>query len=146
MTIRPLMKYGLLSIVLKFEELGNMHKEIKINRNVPLNDRGQNANIKFGNVPDDTLKSFGFWNTEDSWYMDVVVCSEMDITFNISIVKSTKEVIIDVLDEEFLQPYDYQEMLGLNGIANEVHYKVQDCMKSLVDSGIIVGYNMGDYI
>ena len=78
--------------------------------------------------------------------MNVVVCSEMDITFNISIVKSTKEVIIDVLDEEFLQPYDYQEMLGLNDIANEVHHKVQECMKSLVDSGIIVGYNMGDYI
>jgi hypothetical protein len=70
----------------------------------------------------------------------------MGITFNISIVKSTKEVIIDVLDEEFLQPYDYQEMVGLNDIANEVHYKVQDCMKSLVDSGIIVGYSMGDYI
>ena len=123
-----------------------MHKEIKINRNVPLNDRGQNANIKFGNVSEDTLKSFGFWNTKDSWYMNVVVSSEMDITFNISIVKSTKEVIIDVLDEEFLQPYDYQEMLGLNDIANEVHCKVQDCMKSLVDSGIIVGYSMGDYI
>ena len=43
-----------------------MHKEIRINRNVPLNDRGQNANIKFGNVSEDTLKSFGFWNTEDS--------------------------------------------------------------------------------
>lgn len=123
-----------------------MHKEIIINRNVPLNDRGQNSNIKFGNVSEGTLKSFGFWNTEDSWYMVVVVCSEMDITFNISIVKSTKEVIIDVLDEEFLQPYDYQEMLGLNDIANEVHHKVQECMKSLVDSGIIVGYNMGDYI
>lgn len=123
-----------------------MHKDIKINRNVPLNNRGQNANIQFGNVSEDTLKSFGFWNTEDSWYLDVVVCSELDITFNISIVKSTKEVIIDVLDEEFLQPYDYQEMLGFNDIANEVHCKVQDCMKSLVDSGIIVGYNMGDYI
>ena len=123
-----------------------MHKEIKINRNVPLNDRGQNANIKFGNVSEDTLKSFGFWNTKDSWYMNAVVSSGMDITFNISMVKSTNEVIIDVLDEEFLQPYDYQEMLGLNEIANEVHYKVQDCMKSLVDSGIIAGYNMGDYI
>ena len=111
-----------------------------------MNNRGQNANIKFGGVSEDTLKSLGFWNNEDGWYLHVVVCSEMDITFNISIVKSTKEVIIDVLDEEFLQPYDYQEMVGLNDIANEVHYKVQDCMKILVDSGVIVGYRMGDYI
>lgn len=123
-----------------------MQKEIRINRNVPLNDRGQNANIKFGGVSEDTLKSLGFWNTDDDWYMCIEVCSDMDITFNISIVKSTKEVIIDVLDEEFLQPYDYQEIVGLNDVAKEVHYKVQDCMKMLMDSGVIVGYNMGDYI
>lgn len=73
-----------------------------------------------------------------------------DISFNIEIDIETNNISIEILDEDFLQPYDYQIMLKnpnyVPKIAKIVHHKVQKIMKELVDSGIIEGYVENDYI
>ena len=56
---------------------------------------------------------------------------------------------IDVLDENFLQPYDYQAMLErntTNPIPHKVKEDVEYWMQHLTDKGVISGHNYGEYI
>jgi len=41
------------------------------------------------------------------WYFCKRVCTDYPITINFTIDKKTKECEIDILDENFLQPYTY---------------------------------------
>ena len=96
-----------------------------------------------------TLLDFGFARTSVSeYYMMSKLTS--DISFNIEIDIETNAVSIAVLDESFLQPYDYQIMLKnpncVPKIAKIVHHKVQKIMKELMDFKIIEGYKENDYI
>lgn len=122
----------------------------KINYEVPTNKRGQNSNIKLNpNLKEETLLDFGFAKEPTSeFYMMSKLTS--DISFNIEIDIETNDISIEVLDEDFLQPYDYQIMLKnpnyVPKIAKIVHHKVQKIMKELMDSGIIVEYKENDYI
>lgn len=122
----------------------------KINYDVPRNKKGQNSNIKLNpNLKEKTLLDFGFTKEPTSeFYMMSKLTS--DISFNIEIDIETNDISIEILDEDFLQPYDYQIMLKnpnyVPKIAKIVHYKVQEIMKKLVDSGIIEGYKENDYI
>lgn len=122
----------------------------KINYNVPRNKFGQNSNIKLNpNLKEETLLNFGFVKEPTSeFYMMSKLTS--DISFNVEIDIKTNDISIEVLDEDFLQPYDYQIMLKNQNyvpkIAKIVHHKVQKIMKELMDSGIIEGYVENDYI
>lgn len=122
----------------------------KINYDVPRNKAGQNSNIKPNpNLKEKTLLDFGFTKEPTSeFYMMSKLTS--DISFNVEIDIETNDISIEVLDEDFLQPYDYQIMLKnpnyVPKIAKIVHHKVQEIMKKLMDSGIIVGYKENDYI
>lgn len=122
----------------------------KINYDVPRNKAGQNSNIKLNpNLKEKTLLDFGFVKEPTSeYYMMSKLTS--DISFNIDIDIETNDISIEILDEDFLQPYDYQIMLKnpnyVPKIAKIVHHKVQEIMKKLVDSGIIEGYKENDYI
>ena len=68
------------------------------------------------------------------------------LSFNITIFKRTGNIHIDVLDEMFLQSYDFQMYIGKNEIANKVYDDVQSYMKYFMDKGVISGYTLGDYI
>lgn len=73
-----------------------------------------------------------------------------EITFNLAIDKSTLEITrIDVLDEDFGQPFDYQASLlrGNNGeLAKEIYHKVNSILTKLQSDGIIVGFEEGMYV
>lgn len=122
----------------------------KINYDVPRNKAGQNSNIKLNpNLKEKTLLDFGFTKEPTSeFYMMSKLTS--DISLNVEIDIETNNISIEVLDEDFLQPYDYQIMLKnpnyVPKIAKIVHHKVQNLMKELIDSGIIEGYVENDYI
>ena len=117
-----------------------------INYDVPLNARGNNANLRANlGVSDETMKANGFKQRNGRWSLvkNLGYC----ISLNIHVL--CDNTIIDVIDEEFLQPYDYQSMIGNNSeskIPMEVHRKVQSTMKRLSDAGIIEGWVVGDYI
>lgn len=112
-----------------------------INYNVPMNNRGNNANLVANVLDDITMTANGFRRTKDYWYyVEDLGC---EITLRIQVPPLT----IDVIDEEFLQPYDYQAMLRMgSGFALKVHRKVQNTMKKLSDTGIIEGWVSNDYI
>lgn len=135
---------------IKKDGLYNNLSTPKINYDVPINKSGQNENIKVNpNLKEKTLLDFGFARTSVSeYYMMSKLTS--DISFNIEIDIETNDISIEVLDEDFLQPYDYQIMLKnpnyVPKIAKIVHHKVQEIMKKLVDYGIIEGYKENDYI
>ena len=107
--------------------LVGVNMKVCINDNVPLDSRNQNA--------------------KDRWYFSRRVGDkDCDISFNVTINKKTKAIEIDVLDELFLQPYDYQMYIGTIPVANHVYDDVQKWMKYLMDNGVIYGYTLGDYI
>ena len=117
-----------------------------INYDVPLNSRGNNANIKTSlSVGDDTMKANGFIQRDGRW--SLMRNLGYEITLYIHVLCDT--VLIDVIDEEFLQPYDYQMYLGNNSeskVPMEIHRKVQDTMERLSTAGIIEGWVANDYI
>lgn len=120
----------------------------KINFDVPLTKRKQNAMIQANILDDKKMREIGFTDySKDSWYYCRGLGS--DISFNVSINKKTSEIKIDVLDEWFLQPFDYQAQIqdGRNDdFINNINKQVQEQMKYLMDAGVITGYRMGDYI
>jgi hypothetical protein len=124
-----------------------------INYDVPLNKRNTNANIKVNIFDDGKMRELGFTDSrKNTWYYLVYIIKEryFKVTFNLRINKqNTDDFKIDILDEDYLQPYDYQA--GLRKYPKfkkylQVHKKVQEIMKHLIDMGIIEGYNLGDYI
>lgn len=125
-----------------------------INYDVPVKDH-QNANIEFGNISEEELIKLGFRNNENDYYLCKNLIGKREITFNLTIYKNDKRIKIDILDENFLQPYDYQSILkrqqfvngiNINSYSYRVHIKVQEIMKWLLDNNIIIGYQLGDYI
>lgn len=73
-----------------------------------------------------------------------------DISFNISIDKLTLDIKdIDVLDEDFCQPYDYQRILlhdGEHKFAKNIYFKVNGILSQLQKDGIIEGFKIGMYV
>ena len=126
-----------------------------INYKVPLKENGQNKNIKVATLDESILRKFGFTDSRKGyWYYcrNVHHDKKFDdsITFNISFRKKDgKELMIDILDEDFCQPYDYQKFLKNNPdheYALEVHKNVQEIMSKLMSAEIITGYKPNDYI
>ena len=124
-----------------------------INYDVPLNKRNTNANIKVNIFDDGKMRELGFTDySKNTWYYLTYIINEkhFKVTFNLQINKRNPDNFkIDFLTEDYLQPYDYQA--GLRKYPKfekylQVHKKVQEIMKHLIDMGIIEGYNLGDYI
>ena len=128
--------------------------ELYFGKPVEINEHGNNAAIKVHILDDATMKLNGFKYLEflggvPHWYF----CNRVykDITFNFTIY-SEDEWYIDILDECFGQPYDYQYLLekysnDINTRVLEIVKKnVDEIMDSFVHKGIISGWEVGDYI
>ena len=120
---------------------------------VEINEHDNNVAIKVHILDDATMKLNGFRRyitDEESWWY---FCKRVykDITFNMTIY-SENDWRIDILDELFCQPYDYQYMLenlprkDLPRAVQVVHHNVDEIMDSLKHKGIISGWEVGDYI
>lgn len=123
--------------------------------NVEVNSNGVNKLIKYNILSDEEMRAIGFTDyTEDTWYFCRMIKFPkghrgFDISFNVSIPKDNSDIQIDVLDEAFCQPYDYQYMLDKNPEfepALVVKEQVEDWMKYLQDSNVISGHVYGEYI
>lgn len=112
-----------------------------INYDVPLNSRGNNANLRANVLDDQTIKSYGF---NQGIYWEYLGCG---VTMYIKVSKDS--ICIDIIDDDFGQPYDYQVILRNDQnhkAALSIHSKVQVTMKRLSDAGIIEGWVVNDYI
>lgn len=123
-----------------------------INFDVPINKKSQNTNIKVNILDDSKMRMIGFTDySNDRWYFNKLVYDKCGgVSFGLTIDKKTCKYKIDVLDEQWLQTYDYQNMykfgLANNEVVKTIHNNVQKLMKFLMDSGIITGYKENDYI
>lgn len=71
------------------------------------------------------------------------------ISIDISITKDGSDWRIDVIDEDFGQPYDYQSLLDDDPeqeYAQMVKRIVDDKMLWLIEKGIVTGWKVGDYV
>lgn len=138
-----------------------MAKEIKkINYDVPLNSKCNNANIKFDydkavELMNDKTHDWDEWiignlkahsrfvNNSDSFFATTLL--DQDILFTLKIQKdNTGE--INVLDEVFGQHYEFQYGEDNNEIQNNVLNRVYSIMRYLTRKGVVSGWNEGDYI
>lgn len=115
---------------------------------VKVNKHGTNVKIKAHILEEEKMRELGFTDfCEDIWYWHKTVGE--DITFNLHIKKDGSDMWIDVLDEDFCQPYDYQHILERNpklSFALEVKKKVKDIMTYLQEVGVLSGHEYGEYI
>lgn len=123
-----------------------------MNRRYPpckLTVKGNNAAIEAHVLDDESMRAIGFTDhIEGRWYF-MRVLKPYSISFNVTIDKATHEVAIDVLDEDFLQPYDYQAMLSDDPTfkpALDVERFVEKQMAYLQDEGVLSGHVRGEYI
>ena len=116
---------------------------------VELNEYGNNAAIKVHILDDNSMNAIGFKRVNDHWYFFNWVYK--DITFNFTIY-SEDDWRIDIIDEWFGQPYDYQYLLekysnDINTRVLEIVKKnVDEIMDSFVHKRIISGWKVGDYV
>lgn len=125
--------------------------ETYFEQEVVLNENYNNAAIKVHLLDEAKMREIGFTDFRPStWYFCKCNVGHPDISFSLSIEKNNPDKWrIDVLDENFLQPYDYQMMIEkgtTNPIPKRVQEKVEYWMEYLKDNGIIEGHNYGDYI
>lgn len=113
-----------------------------------LDARGLNAAIGSNILPEEEMRELGFTDHSNKhWYYVQRVAQ--DITFNLTIPKDGGRLAIDVLDEDFGQPYDYQAILKRSPkleFAQKVKIQVESLMESFTEKGIISGYKKGMYI
>lgn len=74
---------------------------------------------------------------------------DFEISFSVTIPKNGDDIRIDVLDEAFLQPYDYQRILSDHPdheTALIVQEQVERWMDYLQEGGVLSGHIRGEYI
>ena len=115
-----------------------------------LTEKGFTKRIRIAeNQTKGTLLTYGFSNHNKPtlYYMGMI---DRNTSFNLSVCENTLTITsIDVLNEEWLQPYDYQaEILKGNpsGKARNTYNKVNNILSKLQKDGIITGFEKGMYI
>lgn len=124
---------------------------------VEVNSHGVNKLIKSTILSDERMREIGFTDYYDkNWYF----CRSIrfpktpryrgfDISFSVTIPKDGSDIRIDVLDEDFCQPYDYQYILDEHPDFEPcliVKEQVEEWMKYLQDKDVLSGHNYGEYI
>lgn len=125
---------------------------------VKVNEHGVNAKIRATILPDEQMRKIGFTDySKETWYFLKCIKFQkekryrnFEISFSVSIRKNNSDDLrIDVLDEDFCQPYDYQAMLEKDPKFEPcliVKEQVEEWMKYLQDSGVLSGHEYGEYI
>lgn len=115
-----------------------------------LTNKGFTNRIKISiNQTKKSLIAYGFTNHDKSslYFMKMI---DRNISFNLNVSIDTFEITsIDVLNEEGLQPYDYQsEILSghHSGTALNTYNKVNNILSTLQKDDIITGFAKGMYI
>ena len=134
-----------------------------MNTNVKVNSLGTNEAIKF-NFNKELLKQNGFKlieepNYPDAWPIPPHWCynkffsyKSLEVTFSVNYyieLYKGSQFCIDVIDDDFGQPYDYQHMLEKTPdfiYAKKVQEFVENEMEKLQANGIISGHIRGEYI
>lgn len=89
-----------------------------------------NAALSMSPAEDSTMRRLGFTDhREGYWYLCCSVSPDHDMTLNVEIAKDGSDWQIDVLDENFCQPYDYQYLLNVNPTLDYPNKVADECEK-----------------
>ena len=123
---------------------------------VEVNSNCVNTKIKAHILSDEEMRKIGFTEYNKEWHFRRSITfprepryKGFDISFSVSIPKDGSDIRIDVLDEDFCQPYDYQSMLNRNPTfepALIVYEQVEELMEYLQSKGVLSGHVKGEYI
>ena len=121
-----------------------------MSKQVKSNPHNATTTIKAYILDDEYLRKIGFTDhVPEQWYYWVCMPKAYDISFNVTIPKDGSDIKIEVLDESFLQPYDFQYYLSTNPnhkFALDVQKFVYEQMERLMKYGVISGWRLGYYI
>lgn len=97
-----------------------------------------------------SMSELGFTDRRKGyWYLCRRVSIDSDVTLNVRIAKDGHDWQIDVLDECFCQPYDYQYLLSVNptlDYANNVADECEKWYRRLSEWGLLSGWHEGMYV
>ena len=116
-------------------------------KEVAVNKHGVNSNIHSKVLSDEEMINTGFRLFKGVWYYSKDI--GCDITFNVTINNDNSDFKIDIIDEEYGQPYDYQALLNIypeHDFALKVLNCVEEWMEELQNKGILYGHVKGEYI
>ena len=109
-----------------------------------------NAALGVNILSDAEMRALGFTDhVPEKWYLCGRVSERGDITLNLTIAKDGSDWELDVLDESFLQPYDYQGPLERNpdnGYARAVADECERQYRLLTEAGILTGWHEGMWV
>lgn len=137
--------------IISMREGKRMEEEIKDNKNCV------NAKIQAHILPESEMRKIGFTDhVKDNWYFCRMLrfpkkklYRDFEISFSVTIPKNSDDIRIDVLDEAFCQPYDYQRILydhPNHETALIVQNEVEKWMDYLQKKGVLSGHVRGEYI
>lgn len=113
-------------------------------------ENGLSLAIEFHVLPHDDMVAAGFRIPyKGANHYSLCRTVERETTFNVSVPTDGSRGRIDILDEMFCQPYDYQSILmdhPDHPFANRVKARVDDEMEALVKAGVLSGWSRDDYI
>ena len=130
--------------------------KIELNTNVPLNEKGTNANIKFHIVDNKIMKEENIRYIENTktYIYDVYIpiLSELSLYMTFNTEKNLLSIM--VLDNDFCQPYDYEAFilddLEKGESPRKEHLQIKEFVENkllhLQEVGILSGYKKNDYI
>jgi hypothetical protein len=131
----------------------------KLRKPAKLTKNGLNTKIRVKLLSDGEMRNLGFTDHRVGyWFFCKDITPQIQkngytITFNVSIKKDNiSDFSIDVLDSDWCQPYNYQQLLADNaeGSAREyalaVWEEVEEQMSRLQRAEVLSGHNRGDYI
>lgn len=109
-----------------------------------------NAALSMHPLEDATMRKLGFTDLRKGyWYLCRSVSPDSDTTLNVRIAKDGHDWQIDVLDENFCQPYDYQYLLSVNPTSDYANNVADECEKwfrKLSEWGLLSGWHEGMYV
>lgn len=123
-----------------------------------LNEHGVNIKIKANILPEKEMREIGFTDClETTWYFSRMIefpkekrYRNLEISFSVSIKKNNpNDLRIDILDNDFCQPYDYQAGLKKNQNFEPyliVEKQVEKWMEYLQLKCVLSGHIYGEYI
>lgn len=124
---------------------------------VEVNSKGVNKKIMAHILSEEEMRKIGFTDfNKNYWYFCKLIkfpknkkYKDFEISFEVTIPKDGSDIEINALDENFLQPYDYQYMLNKSPNFEPcliVKRQVEEWMKYLQDKGILSGHKYDEYI
>lgn len=111
---------------------------------------GNNAALSIHVLDDTAMRALGFTDcVPEDWYLCRPVSDDRTTSLDVTAAKDGSDWRIDVLDEDFGQPYDYQWLLSQNpdlAYARRVAANVERELRVLADAGVLIGWEEGMYV